>query len=131
MTTVVLVIHLMLAVALVAVVLMQRSEGGALGISSGGAGGFLTGRGTANLLTRVTAALALGFFVTSVTLTLLAKHNRAPTSLFGAQGKAPAGGPQVPGNSGQPSGQSEGTGILDQLKAGQGKAKVPIVPQSK
>ncbi len=83
MTTVVLVIHLMIAVALVGVVLMQRSEGGALGIGGGGGGGgFLTGRGTANLLTRITAGLAVGFFITSITLSILAKQSRAPTSIF-------------------------------------------------
>ena len=69
MSTVVLVIHLLLAVALVAVILLQRSEGGALGIGGGGGGGgFLTARGTANLLTRTTAILATGFIVTSMTL---------------------------------------------------------------
>jgi preprotein translocase subunit SecG len=57
MATALLVLHLMIATALVAVVLLQRSEGGALGIGGGGGGGFLTGRGTANLLTRTTAAL--------------------------------------------------------------------------
>ena len=56
MIKVVLVIHLIIAAAMIAIVLMQKSEGGALGIGGGGgAGGFLTGRGTANLLTRVTA----------------------------------------------------------------------------
>ncbi|MES1179959.1 MAG: preprotein translocase subunit SecG, partial [Hyphomicrobium sp.] len=58
MATALLVLHLMIAAALVGVVLLQRSEGGALGMGGGGAGGFLTGRGTANLLTRTTAALA-------------------------------------------------------------------------
>ncbi len=56
MATVLLVIHLMVAATLVGVVLLQKSEGGALGIGGGGGGGFLTGRGTANLLTRTTAA---------------------------------------------------------------------------
>ncbi len=72
MLTVLLVIHLMIALALVAFVLLQRSEGGALGI--GGGGGFMTGRGTANMLTRVTALLALGFFITSIGLTVLARY---------------------------------------------------------
>ena len=78
MTTVLLVIHILLALALIGVVLLQRSEGGGLGIGGGGGGGgggmggFLTGRGTANLLTRTTAILAAGFMVTSITLTLLA-----------------------------------------------------------
>ena len=85
MATVVLVIHLMLAAALIGVVLLQRSEGGALGIGGGGGGGgggFLTGRGTANLLTRATAVLAAGFFTTSIVLTLLAQKSAAPRSVF-------------------------------------------------
>jgi len=77
MTTVLLVIHILLALALIGVVLLQRSEGGGLGIGGGGGGGggmggFLTGRGTANLLTRTTAILAAGFMITSITLTILA-----------------------------------------------------------
>ena len=77
MATALLVLHLMIATALVAVVLLQRSEGGALGIGGGGGGGFLTGRGTANLLTRTTAGLAAAFFATSILLTLVAQHARA------------------------------------------------------
>ncbi|MFA6022220.1 MAG: preprotein translocase subunit SecG, partial [Rhodospirillales bacterium] len=70
MLTVVLVIHLLIAIALVGLVLMQRSEGGALGMG-GGMGGFMTGRATANLLTRATGILAAGFMVTSLTLALM------------------------------------------------------------
>ena len=88
MTTVVLVIHLLLAVALVAVILLQRSEGGALGIG-GGSGGFLTARGTANLLTRTTAILAAAFMVTSLALAMLAGHARGPSTIFDS-GPAPA-----------------------------------------
>ena len=72
MTTVVLVLHLMVAVALVAVILLQKSEGGALGMGGGGMSGFMTGRSTANLLTRTTAILAGAFFLTSITLAYLA-----------------------------------------------------------
>jgi preprotein translocase subunit SecG len=73
MSAVVLVIHMILAVALIVVVLLQRSEGGALGIGGGGGmGGFMTGRGAANLLTRTTAILAACFMVTSMALALLA-----------------------------------------------------------
>ena len=71
MTTILLVVHLMIAVAMIVLVLLQRSEGGALGIGGGGGGqggGFMTARGTANLLTRVTTFLAIGFFATSITL---------------------------------------------------------------
>ncbi len=80
MATVLLVIHLMVAAALVGLVLLQRSEGGALGIGGGGGGvgGFMTGRGTANLLTRVTAVLAAAFFCTSILLTLIAKQASGP-----------------------------------------------------
>ena len=79
MFTVILVIHLLLTIAMVGVVLLQRSEGGALGIGGGGGGGggmagFLTGRSTANLLTRTTAGLAAGFMITSLTLTILANN---------------------------------------------------------
>ena len=77
MQNVLLVIHLMLALGLICVVLLQKSEGGGLGIGGGGGGGggmggFLTGRGTANLLTRTTAILAAGFMLTSISLTILA-----------------------------------------------------------
>ena len=79
MSNVLLVIHLMLAISMIGVVLLQRSEGGGLGIGGGGGGGggggmggFLTGRGTANLLTRATAILAGCFMLTSITLTILA-----------------------------------------------------------
>jgi preprotein translocase subunit SecG len=76
MLNVLLVIHLLLALSMIGVVLLQRSEGGGLGIGGGGGGGggmsgFLTGRGTANLLTRTTAILAAGFMLTSITLSIL------------------------------------------------------------
>ncbi|HUT51157.1 MAG TPA: preprotein translocase subunit SecG [Alphaproteobacteria bacterium] len=71
MEVILLVIHLILALALIGVILIQRSEGGALGIGGGGGGmgGFMTGRATANLLTRATAIIAAGFFLTSMALT--------------------------------------------------------------
>src|SRR5438094_10244531 len=71
MIQVVLVIHLMVAVALIGVVLMQKSEGGALGIGGGGMSNFMTGRGTANVLTRATAVLAACFMLTSLILVIL------------------------------------------------------------
>jgi preprotein translocase subunit SecG len=104
MATFLLVIHLMIAAALVGVVLLQRSEGGALGIGGGGGagGGFLTGRGTANLLTRVTAGLAAAFFVTSLLLTILAGANKPQGSLVGREAPATQQTPVVPGGAGQP-----------------------------
>jgi preprotein translocase subunit SecG len=85
METVVLVIHLLLAVSLVGVILIQRSEGGGLGIggsSSGGMGGMMTARSTANLLTRTTAILAGCFMLTSVVLAVMAGKHNAPASLI-------------------------------------------------
>jgi preprotein translocase subunit SecG len=65
--TFVLVIHCILAIALVGVVLLQRSEGGALGMG-GGPSGFMTARGASNLLTRATSILATLFVLTSLGL---------------------------------------------------------------
>ncbi|MBL4721547.1 MAG: preprotein translocase subunit SecG [Alphaproteobacteria bacterium] len=92
MVTIILVIHMMLAVAMVATVLLQRSEGGGLGIGGGsgggGMGGMMSIRGTANLLTRATAILAAGFMLTSITLAILANQNRAPESILDRAGAA-------------------------------------------
>ncbi len=74
MNTVLLLIHVMVALTLVGVVLLQRSEGGALGIGGGGAGGFMTGRSAGNALTKTTAVLAATFFATSLALSILASH---------------------------------------------------------
>ena len=81
MTEVLLSIHLMIAAALVVIILLQRSEGGGLGIGGGGSGGggmggFMSARGTANLLTRATAVLATCFFTTSLTLAIIADSGR-------------------------------------------------------
>ena len=97
MTTVLLVIHIMIAIALIAVVLLQRSEGGALGIGGGG-GGFMTGRSAGNALTKTTAVLAAAFFATSLTLTLLARNTGTPTSIFNQAGTpVQGGGGSLPG----------------------------------
>jgi len=130
MLTALLVLHLMIATALVAVVLLQRSEGGALGIGGGGggAGGLLTGRGTANLLTRATALLALAFFTTSILLTLMAQRAAPNASILDAGGTASPSAPVTPGSkpAEAPSGRG---GILDKLQQGQGGG--PAVPQSR
>ena len=86
MQHVIIVIHLMLVLALIGVVLLQRSEGGGLGIGS--TGGFMTSRGTANVLTRATAILAGLFFVTSLLLSILAGVNRKPTSILRGRARA-------------------------------------------
>ncbi len=84
METVVLVIHLLLAIALVGVILMQRSEGGALGMggSGGGGGGFMTGRAAADVLTRTTAILATCFIITSIVLAIMASQGRESGSIL-------------------------------------------------
>ena len=105
MNNVLLVVHLLVALAMIGAVLLQRSEGGGLGMGGaggGGMGGFLTGRGTANLLTRATAVLAAAFMVTSLTLSVLAGGGSEPTSILDdlpvsapTQEQEPAG-PSVP-----------------------------------
>jgi len=85
MTEIILVIHLLIALGLIGTVLMQRSEGGALGIGGGGGGsggGMFTARGAGNALTRTTAVLAVAFFITSISLTILATSTATPTSVF-------------------------------------------------
>jgi preprotein translocase subunit SecG len=114
MTTVLLVIHLMIALAMIGVVLLQRSEGGALGIGGGGGGGgmggFMTGRGTANLLSRTTAMLAFGFMCTSLLLTILAKQDLAPSNTFFDQAPAVQEQPAQEDSSAAPSGEGEAGG---------------------
>jgi preprotein translocase subunit SecG len=110
LTTVLLIIHLFVTLALIGVVLIQRSEGGGLGIgTSQGMGSFMSGRGTANLLTRATAILATIFMVLSLTLALMNRGtsgvagsllaNPPPASTPAAPTPPPAPkGPTVPNN---------------------------------
>ena len=90
------VLHLMIAVALVGVILLQKSEGGALGMGGGGMSGFMTGRSTANLLTRATAILAAAFMATSVLLVVTRDHQRAAPSIIGQSAPAVPAGPTAP-----------------------------------
>lgn len=123
MLTVVIVIHLMLVIALIGVVLLQKSEGGGL-ISS--TSGFMTGRGSANVLTRTTALLAVGFFITSLALSWLAGLGRHPASLINAGG-SPASQQAPAGSLGSPISQS-GHGVLNQLRAKEPAGVVPAAP---
>jgi len=93
MQTVIVLIHLMIVLALIGVVMLQRSEGGGLGIGS--TGGFMSSRGTANVLTRATAILATAFFITSLALSILAGLSHRPTSII--QTGAPTEAPSAPG----------------------------------
>src|SRR3954451_23134641 len=83
------VVHVLIALALIAVVLLQKSEGGALGMGGGGMSGFMTGRSTANLLTRTTAILAVAFFATSILLVMLNNAGRGPRSIVDDGGPSP------------------------------------------
>jgi len=84
METVILVIHLLLALGIIGLVLLQRSEGGGLGIGggSGGLGAFASAGATGNALTKATAFCAAGFFCTSLTLAVLAGTGSKSTSLL-------------------------------------------------
>ena len=103
MENVVLIIHLVLAIFLIAVVLLQRSEGGALGIGGGG-GGLVSARGAATALTKVTWALAVGFICTSLVLTLMAGDG-GPVSVFDQPGDVDPAAiplPALPADGGAP-----------------------------
>ncbi len=119
MQTVIIVIHLMVVATMIGVVLLQRSEGGGLGI--GGRGGFLTSRGTANVLTRTTAILAAVFFTTSIALTLIAGWERKPRSIL-------EGNPSSPTAPGPPPAPGGGGGVLDKLRGG--APQPPAGPQA-
>jgi preprotein translocase subunit SecG len=125
--SIIIVIHLMIVLAMIGFVLLQKSEGGGLGIGS--TGGFLSSRGTANVLTRTTAFLAMAFFATSLLLSWIASFDRKPTSILNT------GSP--PGQSGAPpsdTGPRPGP-LFDQLRPDQQPPAPPPagpqVPQSK
>jgi len=116
MQTLLIVVHLMIVIALVGVILLQRSEGGGLGI--GGGSGFMTARGAANALTRTTAILAVIFFVTSLSLSLLARYGESPIDILD----------RLPSDAGG-AGEGSGGGILDQI-GGSPAPSQPTPPSS-
>ena len=124
MQTVIIVIHLMIVLAMIGLVLLQRSEGGGLGM--GGAAGFMSNRGTANMLTRATAILAGLFFVTSLVLSLLAGFERKPASILNTVTPA---GPSVPAGPLAPPSVPPGGAGPQQAPAG-GPPVGPQVPRS-
>src|SRR5215467_10624579 len=89
-------VHILVAICLVGVVLLQKSEGGALGMGGGGMSGFMTGRSTSNLLTRATAILAAAFMTTSVLLVVMHNRERAPRSILEQSVPAAPAAPSVP-----------------------------------
>ncbi|HYZ44744.1 MAG TPA: preprotein translocase subunit SecG [Xanthobacteraceae bacterium] len=116
MQTVIIVIHLMVVAAMVGVVLLQKSEGGGLGIGS--TGGFLSSRGTANVLTRTTAILAATFFATSLVLSVLAGWDRKPHSIIQNTASPPQQAPATP----------QGGGVLDTLRQQEQQSPQPPPP---
>ncbi len=118
-STVVIVIHLMVVLALVVVVLLQRSEGGALGMGGGG-GGMMSARGAANALTRTTGILAAAFFVTSLTLGILAKLDGNPGDILD----------NIPTNQTQPADGSAPTSVVPDLLPPSPEAPKSNVPDS-
>lgn len=100
MEHVILIIHLVLTLALIGLILLQRSEGGGLGIGGGGMGNFASAQSTANALTKSTQWVAGAFFVTSLILAILASHRGQPASILDAAApaaltqEAPASSPE-------------------------------------
>lgn len=119
---VILVVHLIIAVVLIGLILLQRSEGGALGIGGSGAGGgnIFSARGVGSGLTRATAILAVAFFATSIALTLLATRGGTSKSVFD---NAPATQTDQQGGGTQP---ESGGNLLPNL--GQGTGSQPAQP---
>lgn len=127
MATVILVVHLLLAIALVLVVLMQRSEGGGLGMGGGGSG-FMTGRATANLLSRTTGILAACFIATSLALALIANAGKGPKSVLDRPMPA-SSGPAVPIDP-APAGKAPATGTAPAVPSAPQAPSTPSVPQA-
>ncbi len=131
MTTVLLVIHLLIAIALVILILLQPSEGGGLGIGGGGGGGggaglqgFLTGRGTANALTRTTAVLAAAFMVTSILLTIFASTGSETDSILDQVPESEQTAPTTGNGAG--AGDSGASGTDGSGSSGGGEPSVPV-----
>ncbi len=135
---IVLTVHLILAVLLIGVVLLQRSEGGGLGMGGGG-GGVMTGRQAANALSRLTWIFAIGFIITSMTLTLIAAQNASSGSIvdqlnLGGTEQAPATGlPGIgdytpPPGAGQPVVPGAGQPVAPPAPAGEPPAQTPAAP---
>ncbi len=114
METVLIAVHLVIVLALAGVVLIQRSEGGGLGTGSSPSS-FMSGRGQANLLTRVTSILGAAFFVTSLTLGILASRGVQKPAPIGVEAPAPTA-PAAPGSA---------PNVLDQLRNLQGGSTPP------
>lgn len=123
MIAVLLTLHVLIVLALIGVVLLQRSEGGALGIGGGGGGGgFLTGRGAANALTRTTSILAALFFATSMALAIAAGRGDQESAVFE---ELTGGGAAGVGETPSAPGAASTDDLLKSLGAEEGGAPAP------
>ncbi|MDF2232761.1 preprotein translocase subunit SecG [Albimonas sp. CAU 1670] len=130
MENVLLIIHLILAAVLIGLVLLQRSEGGALGIGGGGGGGMVSSRGATTAVAKATWAVAGAFILTSLALTVIAAQNSGERSVLDRIG-APAAGETAP----LPDANDELPSDLQKLLSppaadggGQGTAPAPNAP---
>ncbi len=139
MENVILVIHLILAVALIGIVLLQRSEGGGLGLGGGGGGGsgVMSGRAAASALSKLTWILAIAFFITSITMTVMAARKSAEQSVLDRLGEETAPAGEAPATPSVPlPAPAGGEGLLppaggtggDTGNGAQGGAAAPVVP---
>ncbi|MCZ8258547.1 MAG: preprotein translocase subunit SecG [Beijerinckiaceae bacterium] len=124
METVLIVVHLLIVIALCGVVLLQRSEGGGLGMGSSPSA-FMSGRGQANLLTKITAILGTAFFITSMALAVMAARGRAPSSPLDNIAPPP---PSTQGGT-VPAAPPGAPNVLDQLRQMQGGQNQQPGPQ--
>jgi preprotein translocase subunit SecG len=113
MANVLIVAYLLIVLALIGVILLQRSEGGGLGMG-GNSGGLLSARGSANLLTRTTAILATLFFATAIGLTILTDLDRGTRSILESAADGVGEGPETP------------TTVLDALNRLQGDSDADL-----
>ena len=116
MENVVLIVHLILALCLIGVVLLQRSEGGGLGLGGGGGGGggLVSSRAAATALGKVTWLFAIGFIITSLTLTIIAAQNASGSSVLDQIGT------DAPSRSGDPQSVPSGDALLPPMPGNDG-----------
>jgi len=130
--TILLVVMFIISVALTGVILLQRSEGGALGMGGGGNNGFMTARGAGNLLTRVTAILGAAFFVCAIALTIAGNIERGSGSVIDADavGSIAIGAPTQPQaeQPAAPAPAQPSTMSLEDLEASLPAAAAPAQP---
>jgi preprotein translocase subunit SecG len=117
METVLFVVHIMVVLALIVIVLLQRSEGGALGIGGGGGGGGMSSRATGDIMTKITTVLALAFFLTSISIALLAQTSDSANDILD----------RIQDSTSQGGGSGSEGGVLDALD-GSLEPSVPTEP---